>query len=171
MGANLGSTAAVSAPKTLHLCGLFCVIFYKLSTPLATTETALAPARTGGAGQASLDEALASITARQVKIHIAFLTDETLQGRLVGSRGAKLASLHIARHFERLGLEPAIEGNSFYQTFLISTRELGKKNSLKIFSCQDDQPAPLEVTPLTGTADGSEVAIEPYSKSAIPLPG
>ncbi len=159
MAGKLGSKAAMSSPKTLHLCGLFFLIFFLLSNPLATTETA------------SLDEALASITARQVKSHIAFLTDETLQGRLVGSRGARLASLYIARHFERLGLEPAIEGNSFYQTFLISARELGKKNSLKIFFGADDQPAPLEVTPLTGTADGSEVAIEPYSKSAIPLPG
>jgi len=131
VGANLGSKPAMSLPKTLHLCGLFFLIFFLLSNPLATTETALAPARTGGAGQASLDEALASITARQVKSHIAFLTDETLQGRLVGSRGARLASLHIARHFERLGLEPAIEGNSFYQTFLISTRQLGKKIRLR----------------------------------------
>lgn len=144
MGANLGSKPTMSSPKTLHLCGLFFLIFFLLSNPLATTETA------------SLDEALASITARQVKSHIAFLTDETLQGRLVGSRGARLASLYIARHFERLGLEPAIEGNSFYQTFLISARELGKKNSLKIFSCQDDQPAPLEAKPLTKSARPGE---------------
>ena len=118
----------MSSRRRLYFCRFFFLIFLLLSKPLLAPETS------------SIDEALASITARDVKSHIAFLTSETLEGRLVGSRGARLASLYIATQFERLGLEPAIEESSFFQTFPISTRELGEKNSFKILFEQDGQP-------------------------------
>ena len=93
----------------------------RAGSPLATAETS------------ALDEALASITAREIKDHIDFLADETLEGRLVGSRGARIASQHIAKHFETVGLEPPIEDETYFQIFPVSARELGEKNSLKIF--------------------------------------
>jgi len=151
----------MSSRRRLYFCWFFYLAFFFLSKPLATAETS------------SPDEALASITAHDVKSHIAFLTSEALEGRLVGSRGARLSSLYIAAQFERLGLEPAIEGKSYFQTFSISTPELGEKNSLKILFEQNGQEKEYilgtDFTPLVISGSGSasgEVVFAGYGITA-----
>jgi hypothetical protein len=47
--------------------------------------------------------------------HLAFLADDLLQGRESGSRGYDLAALYVAARFESVGLEPAGDGDSYYQ--------------------------------------------------------
>ena len=49
--------------------------------------------------------------------HIRFLADDRLEGRLVGSPGERCAGDYIAARFQEIGLEPAGEANSFFQTF------------------------------------------------------
>lgn len=63
---------------------------------------------------------------------ITYLADDKLEGRLVGSRGERLAAEFIQKYFQSLGLEAAGE-NGFYQTFTLS-RLSYKKSEIQIIS-------------------------------------
>lgn len=45
--------------------------------------------------------------ANSFRSHVAFLADDLLEGRGIGSRGHEIAANYIAQHFARLGLQPA----------------------------------------------------------------
>jgi len=61
--------------------------------------------------------ALASIRAVDAGRHVATLADDAFEGREGGSRGGRAAASYIVEQLERLGLEPAGDGGSFYQSF------------------------------------------------------
>jgi hypothetical protein len=65
--------------------------------------------------------------------HVRYLADDALEGRAVGSEGARCAAGYIAAWFEDLGLEPAGEYGSYYHTFTIRKgSELGEGNTLTV---------------------------------------
>jgi len=45
--------------------------------------------------------------AASFRAHVAFLADDLLEGRGIGSQGHEIAANYIAQHFARLGLQPA----------------------------------------------------------------
>ena len=49
--------------------------------------------------------------------HIRYLADDRLEGREVGTRGARCAADYIAAQFREMGLKPAGGDDSFFQTF------------------------------------------------------
>jgi hypothetical protein len=49
--------------------------------------------------------------------HVRYLADDALEGREVGSRGARCAAQYIAARFQAMGLEPAGSAGSWFQTF------------------------------------------------------
>ncbi|MFT2089361.1 M28 family metallopeptidase [Paraglaciecola sp. 2405UD69-4] len=53
--------------------------------------------------------------AQRIKSHIRFLADDLLEGRDTGSRGHEIASLYIAAEFEKYGLTPAGDNDSYLQ--------------------------------------------------------
>ena len=57
-----------------------------------------------------------SVTERELRAHVRFLADDLLQGRDTGSRGARLAALYLANQFEQMGLQPAGDNGTFFQT-------------------------------------------------------
>ena len=65
--------------------------------------------------------------------HVRFLADDRLEGRAVGSTGARCASDYLANEFQALGLVPAGSQGSFFQPFLIRRgAELGPANRLVV---------------------------------------
>lgn len=65
--------------------------------------------------------------------HVRYLADDALEGREVGSWGARCAADYIAAWFEELGLEPAGNNGSYYHTFTIRNgSELGAGNNLTV---------------------------------------
>lgn len=65
--------------------------------------------------------------------HVRYLADDALEGREVGSRGARCAADYIASRFEALGLEGAASGGSYFQSFQIRAGStLGTGNELRI---------------------------------------
>ena len=54
---------------------------------------------------------------RQFQAHIDYLASDKLEGRGVGSRGIELAANYIAGQFKAIGLEPAGENGTYFQTF------------------------------------------------------
>lgn len=53
--------------------------------------------------------------AASFRAHVAFLADDLLEGRGLGSRGHEIAANYVAQHFARLGLQPAGDNGTWYQ--------------------------------------------------------
>ena len=65
--------------------------------------------------------------------HVRYLADDRLEGRAVGSRGARCAAEYIAAELGALGLEPGGPDGSWFQTFAIRVgAELGADNALVV---------------------------------------
>src|SRR3546814_15335418 len=63
-------------------------------------------------------------TADAFRAHVAFLSDDLLEGRNAGERGYDLAARYVATRFAALGLSPAADG-SWYQTVPFQESRLG----------------------------------------------
>jgi hypothetical protein len=65
--------------------------------------------------------------------HVRYLSDDRLEGRAVGSSGARCAADYIAAQFEALGIQPAASEGNYFQPFPIRKgAELGAANELNI---------------------------------------
>ena len=65
--------------------------------------------------------------------HIRYLADDRLEGRAVGSDGARCAGDYLAAQFEAVGLEPGGTEGSWFQAFPIRKgAELGPTNALTV---------------------------------------
>jgi hypothetical protein len=73
-----------------------------------------------------------SITADELSGDLHFLSGDAMEGRLVGTPGIAKAAEFIAARFDSLGLEPAGEAGSFYQSFNLVRFTLGESNSFSI---------------------------------------
>jgi hypothetical protein len=62
-----------------------------------------------------------AIKANAISAHMAFLSDDLLEGREAATRGEELAALYIKSHFEAANIEPAGVDDGYYQRF--STRK------------------------------------------------
>ena len=56
------------------------------------------------------------------RAHVAFLADDLLEGRGLGSRGHEIAANYVAQHFARLGLKPAGENGWFQRIAFAESR-------------------------------------------------
>lgn len=75
---------------------------------------------------------VSSISESDLRSTVAFLASEELQGRRPGSPFGRVASRYLAHRFQLLGLEPAGDGDSYFQHFRLVRMELGERNSLEI---------------------------------------
>jgi hypothetical protein len=65
--------------------------------------------------------------------HVRYLADDQLQGRAVGTEGARCAARYVAAQFESIGLEPAGGEGNYFQSFPIRNgAEIGRDNSLTV---------------------------------------
>jgi Tol biopolymer transport system component len=58
-----------------------------------------------------------AIDPRDLRAHVAALTSQVTEGRLTGTRGARVATSYVAREFRAIGLEPAGDGGGYFQEF------------------------------------------------------
>jgi len=77
--------------------------------PLAAQGTYALPA--------GADTAAATISADRLRAHVAFLSDDLLEGRGPASRGDELARRYIATQMMELGLEPGMPDGTWQQRF------------------------------------------------------
>jgi Zn-dependent M28 family amino/carboxypeptidase len=59
--------------------------------------------------------ALDRIRPQAIAAYVKFLADDALEGRAPSTRGGDLAAKYVATEFERIGLEPAGEGGTYFQ--------------------------------------------------------
>ena len=57
-----------------------------------------------------------AITVPALRSHLRFLSDGLLEGRDTGSRGYEIAALYVASQLESMGVQPAGENGSYFQT-------------------------------------------------------
>ena len=66
------------------------------------------------------------VSPERIKAHVAFLSDDLLEGREAGTRGHELAALYVAQQLAALGFEGAGPNGSFFQPVTLHTRKLDK---------------------------------------------
>jgi Peptidase family M28/PA domain len=102
------------------LCSL--VVFAAISAP-----------HTASGGSDPADAAMSGIQPAAIRAHMRFLSDDLLEGRGTATRGHELAAKYMATHFEGLGLQPAGDRGTYFQSVpLRSMQPDGAKSELII---------------------------------------
>ncbi|MCH9757470.1 MAG: M28 family peptidase [Gammaproteobacteria bacterium] len=81
--------------------------------------------------------------ATDLKKHVLFLSSAKLEGRLTGTPGEALATQYIADFFNTLGLEPAGDNGTFFQTFDFTAGALLGKNNVFFITNQKGEKRAL----------------------------
>ena len=68
------------------------------------------------AGGDAADEAMSAIRPEAIRGDMRFLSDDLLEGRGTGTRGYELAAKFMATQFETLGLQPAGDAETYFQS-------------------------------------------------------
>ncbi len=101
------------------------ILIFSLAALLASCET---PARFPSNRASSPD-----LTASDVQYHVNYLASDSLEGRLSGTPGNEKAAGYIATEFERYGLQPLGEKNSYEQRFdFVGGVNLGPNNQFTL---------------------------------------
>ncbi|MGC8917513.1 MAG: M20/M25/M40 family metallo-hydrolase [Thermoanaerobaculum sp.] len=105
-----------------------------------------------------------------LKHDVYFLASSGLEGRRAGSVGAEVAARFIAQRFAALGLSPAGEDGSFFQSFtFVANVTAGPGNALRFSGSLDHQAQREEFEPLAFSASGqveAEVVFAGYGITA-----
>ena len=57
------------------------------------------------------------ISAQDLRLHVSYLASDQMEGRLTGTEGARRATEYVASAFQFLGLEPAGDDGTYFQSF------------------------------------------------------
>ncbi len=138
---------------------------------VATGLVLLGPAKTLYAYQvqACPDVAASAGNAGAVEAHVRYLSDDALEGREVGTRGARCAADYIAHQLEAIGLEGAGRDGSYFQSFPVRAGSLlGEQNTLR--DAGISYPVGSEWIPLGYSASTSITAELIYGGDGINRP-
>lgn len=98
------------------------------------------------------------ITSEDLKSHITYLADDKLGGREAGTQFEAIAANYIADYFEEFGLEPAGDGDTYFQEFFINTSVLINPHSTD--STEGEMRLAKNVAGIVrGTSDSDEFVI------------
>lgn len=78
----------------------------------------------GAPSWAGTAEAVKTITAKELKDHVAYLASDALEGRGAGQAGGIKAGAYIAKEFKRLGLKPGGDKGTYFQNFKAQGKNL-----------------------------------------------
>src|ERR1700676_5331886 len=89
--------------ELLCLCAvIFLLLFARTCSVHANTDAA--------------DEAMSTIRPEAIRADMRFFSDDALEGRGTGTRGYDIAAKFMATQFESLGLQPAGDNGSYFQS-------------------------------------------------------
>src|SRR6202162_465118 len=87
----------------LCLCAVILLLFFARSYSVHANSDAA-------------DEAMNTIRPEAIRADMRFLSDDALEGRGTGTRGYEIAAKYMATQFESLGLQPAGDNGSYFQS-------------------------------------------------------
>lgn len=116
-----------------------------------------------------------AITASDLETRVYRFADDSMEGRLLGSRGNVLGTDYIAAELRRIGLEPAGDSGGFFQSLPLVSRALDMTARIVVgnttFTPWVDY-VPRDQGPGTRAIDGAEVVWGgDFSNAAARLPG
>jgi hypothetical protein len=111
--------------------------FFSLAQALAVVSATLlivSPLPTiASSDDPAADQAMSTISADAIRADMRFLADDALEGRGTATRGHELAAKYMATRFEGMGLQPAGDNNTYFQSVPVrSLRTDVAKSSLAI---------------------------------------
>jgi hypothetical protein len=117
------------------------------------------------------------ITAKDLRVRLFLLADDSMGGREPGSIGNFKAAEYIASEFKRLGLKPGGEGSTYFQQVPFVREQLDDQASLegagvKMLAGRDFIPAlwiPSRTGPLAGGAMAAARLVRRPGSTALPL--
>ena len=80
------------------------------------------------------DEAMNAIRPEAIRADMRFLSDDALEGRGTGSRGYDIAAKFMASQFESLGLQPAGDNGSYFQSVPLRSAKPDETKSTLVLS-------------------------------------
>jgi len=96
-------------------------------------------------------EVMQRIRPEGIRADMAFLADDLLEGRGTGTRGYMLAAKYIASQYEQMGLKPAGENGTFFQTVRFRQFDIvPEKSSVTIKHNGQQHPLAFEVDYISG---------------------
>ncbi len=127
----------------------------------------------GGAktARAAVPQTRAAIDAKDLRRHVEVLASAEMEGRLTGSPGAQRATAYVAEAFRAMGLEPAGEAGSYFQSFdFTAAVSLGAGNRLTVTGVEAPTAVDRDWRPLglsaTGGSGPAEVVFAGYGIAA-----
>ncbi|MEW6159781.1 MAG: M28 family peptidase [Verrucomicrobiota bacterium] len=143
------------------------------------SATATAPAQTPPSSHPpAQSKFVPEISAEDLRTQVEYLASDTLEGRMTGSKGIRLAADFIAETLRKAGLKPFGASDSYFQTFEFNAgvRVLTNANQLSFeFAGAHTSFAPeQDFRPLSFTANGSvegEIVFAGYGLSVPGKPG
>ncbi|MFA8342899.1 MAG: M28 family peptidase [Rhodothermaceae bacterium] len=82
------------------------------------------------------------VNKKLVKANLEFLASDELEGREAATKGEKISSLYIAKEFEKYGVKPLGDDNTYYQNFELKTSKIIKSSTISfgesVLSLKDD---------------------------------
>jgi len=124
--------------------------------PVALLAVLVAPG--SARAQTPSDAAAHAVRPNVLRSHLEFLASDALEGRGTGARGGRLAASYVAAQFERLGLEPAGENGTYFQSIPLEARSFS--SSLSPAAGPALELGADYVAYLTGSADSAGAAAE-----------
>jgi hypothetical protein len=76
------------------------------------------------AGADAADEAMSAIRPESIRGDMRFLSDDLLEGRGTATRGYELAATFVATQFETLGLQPAGDAGTYFQSVRLRSMKI-----------------------------------------------
>jgi hypothetical protein len=86
------------------------------------------------ANRDAADEAISTIRPEAIRADMRFLSDDALEGRGTGSRGYDIAAKFVATQFESLGLQPAGDNGSYFQSVPLRLAKPDQTNTTLVLS-------------------------------------
>ena len=112
---------------------------------------------------------LETVSVAELRRHVAALASEEMEGRLTGSPGERRATDYVAAAFREIGLKPAGDDGTFFQTFEFAAgASLGAGNRLTLEGTPGDGALALDTDwrPLafsgTGDVEAADVVFAGY---------
>lgn len=111
------------------------ILAFVVSSLLASSSARTALAQPLGGG--SLDAALATVSADEIRADIFFIASDELEGRDTISGGQRIAARFIRSRLERLGVRPGGPGGGYFFEYPLYTQRLREKESYARFDAGD----------------------------------
>jgi hypothetical protein len=111
-------------------------------------------------------QALDSITAGELKLHLSFIASDALMGRDTPSPGLNAAAAYFASRLESYGLKPMMPGGSFLQTIPMERVSVSGASTLRVGDRSFRFPADFGVSGATAVSVSGDLVLVGMGLSA-----